>query len=190
MLPPSAVPATANAPLHVPSRHAKTRSTVLDEWRATPRGRWGALAGWIVLCAGGGAVIGVLTAGGTSPWYLGLDKPSWTPPSWLFAPVWTTLYVLMGVAAWRIWRLDDARRGGALGLFMAQLALNFSWSPLFFTGQRPGYALVDIVGLWSLVLLTIVAFTRMDRLAARLLWPYLAWVTFASLLNGAIVAMN
>ena len=150
------------------------------------------LAGWLLLTVGGGALIGVLTSGGDSPWYVALDKPSWTPPSWVFAPVWTVLYALMGVATWLVgrhggWRVQRA----ALTLFVAQLALNFAWSPLFFTAERPGLALVDIVILWVLVALTIRAFGRVGHGAAGwLLVPYLCWVSYATALNAWIVLAN
>lgn len=145
------------------------------------------LALWVALCVGGGAMIGIVTAGGDSAWYQTLDKPSWTPPGWVFSPVWTALYAAMGVAAWRVWR-----RGGwsvqraPLAAFLAQLGLNFAWSFLFFSLHLAGWALADILLLWAAIALTIGLFARVDRAAAWLLAPYLAWVTFASALNGAI----
>ena len=150
-----------------------------------------ALALWIALCAGGGALIGVTTPGGDSPWYASLDKPSWTPPSWVFAPVWTTLYALMGVAAWLVWREGGWRQQRRpLMIFLAQLTLNFAWSPIFFRLQQITWALVDIVALWLLVVITIRVFARAERRAAWLLAPYLAWISFAAALNAAIVWMN
>ncbi len=151
-----------------------------------------ALAGWLLLTVGGGALIGLLTSGGNSPWYQALDKPSWNPPSWVFGPVWTFLYILMGVAAWLVgnhggWRVQRT----ALTLFVAQLAVNFAWSPLFFMAERPGLALVDIAILWVLIALTIRAFSRVGRgMAAWLLVPYLAWVSYAAALNAWIVMAN
>jgi tryptophan-rich sensory protein len=149
------------------------------------------LAAWVTLCVGGGALVGLATAGGDSVWYQQLAKPSWTPPSAVFAPVWTMLYLTMAIAAWRIWG-----RGGwsaqrlALGLFVAQLTLNFAWSFLFFGFQRIGWALADIVLLWVLIALTIRQFTIIDRASGWLLAPYLAWVTFAVALNTAIHRMQ
>lgn len=181
----------AHAPSDAATARARPHWPHLDRVRAPRRGHWIALTTLIALCAGGGAAIGVVTNGGSSPWYAGLAKPAWNPPSWVFAPVWTTLYVAMAVAAWRVWRLGPGglvRR--ALGLFLVQLACNFVWSPLFFSWRRPDLALADIVILWSLILVTIANFSRLDRVAARLLWPYLAWVTFATALNVAIVALN
>lgn len=150
-----------------------------------------ALAGWLLLTVGGGALIGVLTNGGQSAWYESLDTPPWNPPDAVFAPVWTTLYAAMGVAAWLVW-LDGGwrRRGRALMLFVAQLALNFAWSPIFFNAQRPDLALVDLALLWALIALTIRAFARVRVAAALLLVPYLLWVTFAAALNAWIVRAN
>lgn len=146
---------------------------------------------WIGVCVGGGALVGVLTSGGESPWYLALDKPAWNPPSWVFAPVWTTLYAAMGFAAWRVWRTGGwTLRRTALTVFLAQLALNWTWSFLFFTLQSPTLALLDILLLWLGIVATIRLFAAVDTVAARALWPYLAWVSFATALNAAIVIMN
>jgi tryptophan-rich sensory protein len=124
-------------------------------------------------------------------WYDTLDKPSFNPPGAVFAPVWTTLYLVMGVAAWLVWRHpDSARRRIALQLFAAQLALNALWSPLFFGAERPGWALAEIVVLLVAVATTLVLFLRVDRVAGLLLVPYLAWVAFATVLNASIAAMN
>lgn len=149
------------------------------------------LAAWLAGCVGGGALVGSATAGGDSAWYASLAKPSWTPPGVVFAPVWTALYAAMAVAAWRVWRRGgwQARRG-ALALFLGQLVLNFAWSFIFFGAQRIGWALVEIVVLWLLIALTMRRFAAVDRPAAWLLAPYLAWVTFAALLNGAIYRLQ
>jgi translocator protein len=153
--------------------------------------RFVALALWIALCAGGGALIGLSTQGGDSPWYASLDKPSWTPPGWLFGPVWTTLYTAMGVAAWLVSREGGWRQQRwPLTVFLAQLAVNFAWSPLFFGLRQITWALVDIVVLWVLIVVTIRLFARVKPAAAWLLTPYLAWVSFATALNAAIVWMN
>lgn len=150
-----------------------------------------ALVLWVGLCVLGGALIGAATNGGADPWYMALRKPAWNPPSWVFAPVWTTLYVLMGVAAWRVWRHGGwTAQRAALSLFLAQLAVNFAWSPLFFTAHMPTLALADLVVLWLLVVATMRAFRAIDATAAWLLVPYLAWVSYASTLNAALVAMN
>jgi tryptophan-rich sensory protein len=149
------------------------------------------LALWVVLCVGGGALIGVVTQGGDSLWYASLNKPAWTPPSWVFAPVWTTLYAAMGLTAWLVWREGGWKRQSVpLAMFVAQLTLNFSWSLIFFSLREIVWALVDIVALWLLIALTMLVFARVNRAAAWLLAPYLAWVSFATALNAAIVWMN
>lgn len=123
-------------------------------------------------------------------YYRGLRKPAWAPPPWLFGPVWTALYALMGVAAWLV-----ARRGGpgtrrALALWGGQLALNAAWTPIFFGLRSPGAALAEIAALWIAVLGTVVVFARRRADAAALLLPYLMWVSFAAALNLAIWRRN
>lgn len=124
-------------------------------------------------------------------WYDTLAKPAWNPPPWVFAPVWTILYALMAVAAWRVWR-----RGGwhaahlPLALYLFQLALNALWSYLFFGRHRPDLAFADVVALWLAIVAVLLTFRRSDRLAAWLLVPYLAWTTFASALNLAVWRLN
>ena len=148
--------------------------------------RWMALIGFLVLTVGGGLVIGFLTAPGE--WYAGLAKPAFNPPSWLFAPVWTVLYVLIAITGWRTFEHD--RGGWPMPLWWIQLALNFLWSPVFFAAHWNGLALVVI----GLLLVAILAFIftswRQDRVAAWLFVPYAAWVIFASALNGAIWLLN
>jgi tryptophan-rich sensory protein len=148
---------------------------------------WLALAGWIALCVSGGLLGGLATSADTA-WFAALRKPSWNPPSWVFAPVWTTLYVMMGVAAWRVWRRRT--RNAALWLFAVQLALNFAWSFIFFSAREIDLAFAEIVVLWAFIAATIIAFSRVDRAAAWLMGPYLAWVSFAAVLNGTIVRLN
>jgi tryptophan-rich sensory protein len=149
------------------------------------------LLAWLAACVGGGALVGAATAGGDSAWYAALDKPSWTPPAWIFAPVWTVLYAAMAVAAWRVWRLGGWRLHALpLAAFLVQLSLNLAWSPLFFGLQRPGWALADILLLWVMIVATIRLFAGVDRWAAWLLAPYLAWVSFATALNAAIYLLN
>jgi len=148
------------------------------------------LAAWIVACNLVG-LLGALLTDPRSGWFQALEKPSWNPPSWLFGPVWTTLYVLMGIAAWRVWKtwgFSGARF--ALGAFAVQLALNSAWTPAFFGAKAPLAALVVISALWLAIVVTILAFWGKDRVAAALLLPYLAWVSFATALNGAIWSLN
>ena len=127
-----------------------------------------------------------------APWYAGLVKPSFSPPNWIFGPVWTTLYVLMAFAVWRILRLPQASaaRRLALTLFFIQLTLNAAWSWMFFGANSPLLGVVNIVPQFLIILATVVAFHRLDRLAAWLLMPLAAWVGFASVLNITIWRFN
>jgi translocator protein len=124
-------------------------------------------------------------------WYASLAKPSWNPPNSVFAPVWSTLYVLMGVAAWLVWRRAGfAQAPVALGLFIVQLILNSLWSYLFFGVHHPGLAFIDIVVLWLVILATTIRFWRVSVPAGVLLLPYLCWVGFASALNLQLWRLN
>jgi len=139
-------------------------------------------------------VIGTLTVGdgGFQSWYSGIEKPSFTPPNWVFGPVWTVLYILMGVAAFLVWRRGLASRAVqvALGWFLGQLVLNALWSPVFFGWHRIDLALVVIVLLWAAIVVALYRFLRVSRAAALLLVPYLLWVSFATILNAAIWRLN
>ncbi len=149
------------------------------------------LAFFLVICFGTAAGGAALTAVSVRTWYQTLSKPAWTPPDWLFGPVWTALYLMMAVAAWLVWRRTGRSTGRtALGLFAAQLALNAVWSPLFFSLHSPGIALVDILLLWAAIAATLWSFSRISALAASLLVPYLMWVSYATALNCAIWRMN
>ncbi|MEO6381569.1 MAG: TspO/MBR family protein [Nitrobacter sp.] len=145
-----------------------------------------ALMPFLVLVVGGGLAIGFLTAPGE--WYAGLAKPSFNPPNWLFAPVWTVLYVLNAIVGWRIWRRDT--EGWPMRLWWAQLVLNFLWSPIFFKVHQIGIALVVILLLLAMILAFIAMSWWRDRQAALLFTPYAAWVAFASVLNASILALN
>lgn len=148
------------------------------------------LAGWLALCLAAVAGNGAATAIGVDGWYQTLARPSFNPPDWLFAPVWSVLFALMAIAAWRVWRTDHPDRLRALALFGLHLILNLLWSVLFFGLQQPALALADLVVLWLAILAVAVAFARIDRVAGLLLAPYLAWVSFAGVLNAAIVVLN
>ncbi len=149
------------------------------------------LAGFIALCLAVGAIGGLATAQSVASWYPTLAKPSFNPPDWVFAPAWTTLYVLMAVAAWLVWRRAGWQRARpAFRLFALQLALNLAWSFLFFSFHQVGLALVDAALLLAAIGATALAFLSHSRLAALLLLPYLAWVSFATVLNGAILQLN
>lgn len=146
---------------------------------------------FIVLCLVIGALGGAVTASSVTSWYPTLAKPSFNPPNAVFGPVWTVLYVLMAVAGWRIWRAvdwDTAR--GPLAMFALQLALNLSWSVAFFGLRSIPLAFAIIVALDLVVTATALAFRRIDRGAAVLLLPYLAWIVFATVLNFAIWRLN
>lgn len=150
--------------------------------------RWFGLAVWIMLpLLVGGGIGGMFQPGA---WYDGLEKPSFNPPSWVFGPVWTTLYILMGVAAWLVWERYRDRARGALTLFVVQLIFNAAWSALFFGAQAPGLAFAEILVLWALILATVVAFWRWRPVAGALLLPYLAWVSFAAVLNFSLWRLN
>lgn len=133
-----------------------------------------------------------MTAISVSGWYVGLSKPPLNPPDWVFAPVWTILYVLMAVAAWRIYKLAPTpqKRSDALTVYFMQLALNLAWSYFFFYEQNIFSGLIDIIALWGLIAATLMLFTRIDALAGRLIIPYLVWVTFALYLNAGIWLLN
>lgn len=124
-------------------------------------------------------------------WYQQLDKPRWRPPDWLFAPVWTVLYASIGLSGWLV--LIEAGIAGAalpLGVYAVQLLLNAAWTPIFFGLHRPGLAVVEIVLLWAAILVTIIVFYPVNAVAALLLAPYLAWVSFAAALNMSIWRRN
>ncbi|KFN43882.1 TspO/MBR family protein [Arenimonas oryziterrae] len=153
--------------------------------------RWLALAGWIGLLLGLGTGMGVLF--GPDDWFATLFKPTWNPPGWVFAPVWTTLYVLMAVALWLVRRepaVEPRLRRQAQALFALQFALNLAWTPLFFGLHSPRLAFIEICVLWIAVLATATSFGRIRALAGYLLVPYALWVSFALILNGTIWLMN
>jgi len=144
---------------------------------------------WVVVALLAGAVGGLAAAPGE--WYAALNKPSWNPPSWVFGPMWTTLYVMMGVAAALAWSGRGTRAGRAgFWLFGLQLGLNALWSWLFFHWHRPDLALADLAVLWVTILGNIIAFRRIRPVAGWLLVPYLCWVTFAGVLNASISTRN
>jgi benzodiazapine receptor len=147
----------------------------------------------IILCLLAAAAGSVVTVTGINSWYAYLKKPWFTPPNWVFGPVWTALYILMGISlamVWGAWKEKNPYARVGLILFGIQLALNVAWSYLFFGFQSPLLGLAGIIVLWIAILATIVWFWRIRRLAAVLLLPYLAWVTIASFLNYSILVLN
>lgn len=133
-----------------------------------------------------GLLIGYATQPG--PWYASLAKPSFNPPSWVFGPVWTILYILIAIAGWRIWNL--APRSGAMVAWGGQMILNWLWSPAFFAAHSLWLALAIILAMLASIVAFIVLAWRVDRLAAALFIPYAVWVAFATLLNGSIAVLN
>ncbi len=139
----------------------------------------------IAACELAGAVGAIFTAPAIGGWYAGLQKAALNPPSWVFAPVWTILFALMGVATFLVWR-----KKGSLLIFVAQFALNILWSILFFGLHAPWLALIDIVALWLAIGFTVLSFRKVSPAAAWLMVPYLLWVTFASYLNYSVAVLN
>jgi tryptophan-rich sensory protein len=138
-----------------------------------------------------GGISGYFTVSAIPGWYQTIQKPSWNPPNWVFGPVWTTLYALMGIAMYLIWTQPlSEQRQRALHLNAAQLILNFFWSLIFFNLHAIGWALIEIIILWVLIVRTMFAFDRVYKPAAWLLLPYIVWVTFATILNGTIWWLN
>lgn len=144
---------------------------------------------FVLGCLAVGAVSGIATTDGLKDWYPAIVKPSFNPPNWVFGPVWTLLYCMMGVSLFLVWK----KVGFSLlpfSVFVIQIALNFFWSFLFFKFHLLGWSLVEIVVLWCFILLTIIVFYQISRKAAYLLVPYLLWVSFATLLNASFFRLN
>lgn len=138
-----------------------------------------------------GAVAGMFTSKAVPGWYATLIRPSFAPPNWLFGPVWTTLYILMGISFYLIWKMEPGRdRNRGITIFAVQLFFNFIWSFIFFYYKQIGWALADIIILWVLLVSMLVLFYKLRPLAAFLNIPYLLWVSFASVLNGAYYVLN
>jgi benzodiazapine receptor len=146
----------------------------------------------VLICELAGIAGSLFTAPAIAGWYAGLTKPAFNPPNWLFAPVWTSLYALMGLAAWLVYdkgaRRDDVKR--ALFVFVVQLILNVLWSIMFFGAHQILGAFVIIVALWTLILGMILRFLKISKAAAYLLVPYLLWVSFATVLNASLYVLN
>ncbi len=139
----------------------------------------------IGLCLGAGIVGSFFTFSAIPTWYAALAKPSFSPPNWVFGPVWTILYILMGISLYLVWLKKKVPT-----VFWIQLILNVAWSIIFFGMKNPTLALVDIAVLWVAIVLTIKSFSKINNLAGQLLYPYLTWVSFASILNLKIVILN
>ena len=138
-----------------------------------------------------GSLSGIANIGGLNDWYIELKKPSFNPPGYLFGPVWTILYLLMGISLYLVWISPAGKiRQESLVIFGIQMMLNFAWSFIFFYFRQPGWALVDIVALWISIIIMIFFFYRVNRVAAMIQIPYLLWVSFATLLNASIWVLN
>ena len=147
----------------------------------------------VITCVVIGYLSGMVTRDSITTWYPTLVKPVFNPPNWIFAPVWSLLYIMMGIAAGMIWNrleLDEIHVKKAMKFFVIQLALNALWSYLFFGLNNPLLALVEIILLWLMIFETYTKFKTIDKVAANLLLPYLAWVSFATILNGSIWWLN
>ena len=146
---------------------------------------------FIILCLAVSGIGGAITASSVDTWYQTLEKPPFNPPDWVFAPVWTAIYILMGIAAWLVWRRGSFQvTGKAFVVFALQLGLNLTWSFLFFGLQLIDLALVEIVILLFTIITNTIIFWRLDRLAGLLFVPYAAWVAFATVLNSSIWLIN
>lgn len=153
--------------------------------------RWVGLVVLIVVCLGAGGLGAVATTPEIDTWYRTLEKPSWNPPDYIFGPVWTTLYVLMAIAAWLVWKPAGFQAAAVpLSLFALQLGLNIVWSWIFFGMHKTGFAFAEIIVLWLAIVATTFTFAHHSKVAAWLMSPYLAWVTFASVLNFTIWRLN
>jgi translocator protein len=152
--------------------------------------RFLSLVFFLLVCYAAAAAGGVATALGSGQWYQNLQKPSWTPPDWIFSPIWTVLYGTMAVAAWLVWDRRHGQAFSALKLFAYQLGLNVLWSILFFGMRSPDAAAANVLVLWLLIGATIVAFHRIHRAAGLLMMPYWLWITYASVLNYRIAEIN
>lgn len=150
---------------------------------------WKALLVSIIICNLAGAIGSIFTFEAIPNWYATLTKPSFSPPNWVFGPVWTTLYLLMGISAYLIWE-KSKKFNMPLKIFALQLFLNALWSFIFFGMKNPALAFLEIIALWLSVAYTIVLFYKLDKRAAYLLLPYIAWITFASVLNYFIWKLN
>ncbi|WLD56826.1 tryptophan-rich sensory protein [Salinispirillum sp. LH 10-3-1] len=148
------------------------------------------LAGWLAATFAA-AALGAMASVRAESFYLSLELPRWAPPPWLFGPVWSALYLIIAIAAWMVWRVYGFRQAGfALGLFLVQLVANALWTSLFFSWRLGAVAFIEILILWVLIAALIVAFWRLNKVAALLLAPYFAWVSFAAVLTYATWTLN
>jgi len=151
----------------------------------------GKLIASILLPLGIGGIAGMFTTEAIPGWYASLNQPSFNPPNWVFGPVWTTLYIIMGISLYLIWKMEAGKeRNRAIFVFMVQLLLNFFWSFFFFYFKMIGVALIDIVALWIMIVVILFRFYKLKPIASYINIPYLLWVTFATALNVAYFFLN
>lgn len=163
----------------------------LLQWHPNQSESMKALAAFLLIPLFLGQIVGLLSATQIKGWYKNIRKPSWQPPAFLFGPVWSVLYILMGVGTWQVWKHGGwAAQKDALSLWVFQLIFNLFWNPLFFLKHDMSLALFDIGVLWALVIVLIGVFVKVEPLAGYLQLPYLAWVTFASVLNYTLLKLN
>jgi len=153
---------------------------------------WYSLISWILLCESAGIIGSLFTMSSIPTWYVGLVKPSFSPPNWIFGPVWITLYALMGIAAYRISHLGLRKPAvrNAVFLFLAHLLINTIWSIIFFGGQNIPLGFANIGALWVMIIILTLKFDALDSVSAYLMLPYLAWVSFATVLNYSLWLLN
>lgn len=147
----------------------------------------------ITLCEGVGIVSSIFTLNSIPTWYVYLNKPAFSPPNWVFGPVWTVMYILMGIAFYQVWTLRTKKKTlqrSSLQLFIIQLAVNFLWTFIFFGLRSPVGGLIDIIILWIFILLTLTRFYKLSKIAGYLMAPYLLWVSFATILNFSVAFLN
>ncbi len=145
----------------------------------------------LFLPLGVGFIAGMFTAKAIPSWYATLNRPSFNPPNWLFGPVWTTLYILLGISLFLIWKQNESKeRNIAIVVFLVQLVLNFCWSFIFFYFQQIGFAFIEIILLWISILIMLISFYKIKPVATYINIPYLLWVTFATILNAAYYFLN
>ena len=145
----------------------------------------------LILPLGIGAIAGIFTAKAVPEWYASLNKPSFSPPNWVFGPVWTALYILLGISLFLIWKLDSGKeRNLAIFVFLLQLLLNFGWSFIFFYFKMIGFALFEIILLWMSIVIMLFLFYKIKPMATYINIPYFLWVTFATILNSAYYFLN
>jgi len=152
--------------------------------------KWLSLVLFLGVCLSIGFAGSVFTFSSVNSWYLQINKPIYTPPNWLFGPVWTTLFIMMGISGWLAWENNKKPKSNAFIYYFAQLGLNLLWSIIFFGLRSPFVASVEIIILWVFIFLSIKSFAKINKIASFLLYPYIIWVSFAAFLTVSIYFLN